>query len=283
MSARLPVLAGAWAAGDLDWTKARDMLAVLTPDNEAAWVERAKNVTSRQLDADLRATLMGQPPPSHVEPPKAPARTRLVYEVDTVGAELIRAVLQHARSTLGTDRDDVGDGEILVELLRRLMHDLPTGTAPSAERFKIVVQHCPDCGDTSGLNAELTDTTVLTSQCDAEIVEMREGPTRGHLTHNIPPAIRRAVLHRDRGECQVPGCTNCLYIEVHHVESRAFGGRHDEANLVTLCTTHHDLVHDGRLGIERRNGGGFVFTFPSGRVVERPLGNRLAMLRPLAR
>ena len=112
---------------------------------------------------------------------------------------------------------------------------------------------------------------------------MREGPTRGHLTHTIPPATRRAVLHRDRYECQVPGCTNGLYIEVHHVESRAFGGRHDEDNLVTVCSIHHDLVHDGRLGIERRKGGGFVFTFPSGRVVERPLVNRLAMSRPLAR
>jgi 5-methylcytosine-specific restriction endonuclease McrA len=265
---RLPVLDRAWSAGEVDWTKARDMLSILTPENEAAWVERAGRRTNRELEADLRVTLTGEPPPSHVEPPKAPARTRLTFTLDTVDAEIVKTVLQWARSTLGEDRDDVGDGELLAALLQRVMHDVPSTSAPTGERFRVVVQRCPECGQTSGLDAELTDTKELTASCDAEILEMREGPQRGHLTRTIPPATRRAVLQRDRYACQVPGCSNRLHLDVHHVKSRACGGGHDEDNLVTLCGVHHDLVHDGRLGVERR-GGALVFTFPSGRAVER--------------
>jgi 5-methylcytosine-specific restriction endonuclease McrA len=262
--------AAAWAAGEVAWTKARDMLKVLTPDNEAAWVERAKNVTSRQLEDDLDQTLMGEPPPSRTSERRAPSRQRLVFHVDTSDAEVIRTVIQWARSQLGEERDDVSDGEILASLVQRVMHDVPSDTAPTAERFRIVVQHCPDCGRTDAPDCELTEAVVAEAGCDAEVVELRDGPARGHLTHTIPPAVRRTVLHRDRCRCRVPGCDNRLFLDLHHLRSRTSGGRHDLANLLTVCSVHHRLIHDGRLAVETVPGG-LRFTFPTGRVVTAPL------------
>ena len=78
--------------------------------------------------------------------------------------------------------------------------------------------------------------------------------------------MRRAVLHRDHHRCRVPGCSNRLWLDLHHLEYFSAGGDNSEANLITLCSVHHQLLHDGRLGIERREEG-LLFRFGDGRVV----------------
>ena len=52
---------------------------------------------------------------------------------------------------------------------------------------------------------------------------------------SIPPALRRAMLERDRHRCQVPGCTHSTYVDVHHIQRRADGGSNVLGNLLTLC------------------------------------------------
>ena len=51
--AELPAVERAFAEGDLGWTKARELLRVVTPDVEEAWVERAKGLTNRQLEEQV--------------------------------------------------------------------------------------------------------------------------------------------------------------------------------------------------------------------------------------
>jgi hypothetical protein len=57
---------------------------------------------------------------------------------------------------------------------------------------------------------------------------------RAHQT--IPPARRRAVVARDQRRCQVPGCTNATWLDVHHLRLRSEGGLHSLENLVCVCT-----------------------------------------------
>ncbi|HEY8944683.1 MAG TPA: HNH endonuclease signature motif containing protein [Polyangiaceae bacterium] len=38
-------------------------------------------------------------------------------------------------------------------------------------------------------------------------------------------------------------------MDVHHVETRADGGGHDQNNLITICAAHHRAVHEGTLTI----------------------------------
>lgn len=70
--------------------------------------------------------------------------------------------------------------------------------------------------------------------CDASRVVMRhDGAGRvvevGARTRTIPPALRRALLHRDRG-CRFPGC-QVRVGEGHHVRHWAQGGPTTLSNL----------------------------------------------------
>jgi 5-methylcytosine-specific restriction endonuclease McrA len=74
-------------------------------------------------------------------------------------------------------------------------------------------------------------------------------------TQTIPPALRRAVLLRDQHRCQVPGCNNATWVDVHHLELRSDGGRHSLENLICACGSHHRAAHRGAITIDRNEGG----------------------------
>ncbi len=260
----LPVLDQAFASGALCWTKARELLAVITPEVEAAWVELACQSTSRELERAVAAHRPGEPPSGDAVKEAGPVR--LSFDMEPVEAEQVRALLAALRAAAGVSRDEVGDGTLLAQVATRVLDELDSTEAPTGERFRVVIEHCPSCGRTTAPEAEVSETHVGQACCDAEILEMREGPTRGHVSRAIPPATRRAVLQRDQHRCQVPGCSNRLWLDIHHLEYFRDGGDHSEQNLLTICCTHHQLVHDGLLGIELE-AEGLVFRFGDGRVV----------------
>ena len=260
----LPVLDQAFALGALCWTKARELLAVVTPEVEAEWVELACQSTSRELERTVAAHSPGEGP--HRAATKESGPVRLCFSMEPVEADQVRTLLATLRAAAGVSAEEVGDGALLAQASARLLEDLEDQDAPTGERFRIVIEHCPSCGRTEAPEAEVSETHVGQACCDAEILEMREGPTRGHITRSIPPATRRAVLQRDHHRCQVPGCSNRLWLDIHHLEYFRNGGDHSEGNLLTLCCTHHQLVHDGLLGIEKE-AEELVFRFGDERVV----------------
>src|SRR6266850_1419431 len=83
--------------------------------------------------------------------------------------------------------------------------------------------------------------------CDASRVVMqhdRDGRVMevAARTRTIPPAIRRALHHRDRG-CRFPGC-GVRFGQGHHIRHWAQGGPTTLANLTMLCRRHHRAVHE---------------------------------------
>ena len=81
--------------------------------------------------------------------------------------------------------------------------------------------------------------------CDATRVIMRHEPDGqitevGARTRTIPPAIRRALHHRDRG-CRFPGC-GLPFGQGHHIRHWAHGGPTTLSNLALLCRRHHRAV-----------------------------------------
>jgi len=56
--------------------------------------------------------------------------------------------------------------------------------------------------------------------------------------------LRDQVLRRDGWRCQACGAMSNL--EVHHRQFRSQSGNDSEQNLITLCSTCHTTVHDGR-------------------------------------
>jgi hypothetical protein len=86
----------------------------------------------------------------------------------------------------------------------------------------------------------------------------------GRRTPVVSPALRRAVIVRDRG-CRFPGCDRPhSWCDAHHVVHWADGGPTALPNLALLCRRHHRMVHaqggfrmklvDGRPQFRRPDG-----------------------------
>jgi 5-methylcytosine-specific restriction endonuclease McrA len=104
--------------------------------------------------------------------------------------------------------------------------------------------------------------------CDASRVVMRHDGA-GHLvaigarTRTIPPALRRALLHRDRS-CRFPGCAVRVG-QGHHLRHWAQGGPTTLENLVLLCRRHHRAVHEEGYRVTPGPDGTLRFHQPNGR------------------
>ena len=106
--------------------------------------------------------------------------------------------------------------------------------------------------------------------CDASRVVMRhdaEGRVVeiGARTRTIPPALRRALHHRDRG-CRFPGC-GVRFGQGHHIRHWANGGPTTLSNLALLCRRHHRAVHEEGYQLDRQPDGELRFRRPDGRVL----------------
>lgn len=263
---QLPLLARAMSEGELDWTKARELVTVATGDTEAAWISRAMASTSRALERDVSRARPGEPPPTEAEvAERAPERGRLVLEVDAADLATIRRALALMRSRCDLDASEVDDGALLAALAHRYLHDEGPDAGVSMERYCVVVDRCPDCRAAHTSEHDVSSTVADEAACDAAVLSEAPGATAGHVARVVPPATRRRVMRRARGGCEIAGCTNRLWLDVHHLRHRLHGGTHDDENLAVLCSAHHRAVHLGGLAVERGPSGKLEATHRVGR------------------
>jgi hypothetical protein len=157
-----------------------------------------------------------------------------------------------------------------------LHHGLEPGTP--GERYQVVVhvdakvladQDAPG----QSVLEEGTRVSAETSQrlaCDASRVVMRHDQDGrllevGARTRTIPPALRRALQHRDR-VCRFPGCS-VRFGQGHHIRHWAQGGPTTLSNLALLCRRHHRAVHEERFQVDRQPDGTLRFRRPDGRLL----------------
>ncbi len=189
-------------------------------------------------------------------------------------ADRFQVVLHVGAETLGKPTDVSAD--VPAETLRQLPHPLTrfpaetgrrlpdTGADVPAETFSQPTQTPRDLppkpsawlaeGD-MGVSAE----TARRLSCDAGIVGMRHGPDGdvldvGRKRRTVPPAIRRALEHRDGG-CRFPGC-GCRFTDAHHIIHWADGGETKLDNLILLCRRHHRALHEEGFRVEVIEGEG---------------------------
>jgi HNH endonuclease len=93
----------------------------------------------------------------------------------------------------------------------------------------------------------------------------------GRRTRTVPPALARALRSRDGG-CRFPGCTERRFVDAHHIEHWAHGGRTELGNLVQLCRRHHRLLHEGGYRLERGSKSALVFRRPDGQRIRAAAG-----------
>jgi hypothetical protein len=175
-----------------------------------------------------------------------------------------------------------------------LHHELDPG-APG-ERYQVVVHvdaavlADPDQPGQSAIEdgAHVPAGTSRRLACDASRIVMRQDQGGrvveiGARTRTIPPALRRALHHRDRG-CRFPGC-GVRVAEGHHLHHWAQGGPTTLSNLALLCRRHHRAVHEEGYQVAREPDGTLQFRHPDGRPLpEAPIspgipGDPVAILR----
>jgi len=117
----------------------------------------------------------------------------------------------------------------------------------------------------------ISSSTVRRLACDAGLVAVLED-SRGNIlnigrkSRSVPPAIRRALLLRDRA-CRYPGCGNTKFVDAHHIHHWHDGGETSLDNLVLLCRYHHRLLHEHSYSIEKDQQRNFRFINATGREI----------------
>ena len=105
----------------------------------------------------------------------------------------------------------------------------------------------------------ITADTARRVACDCAMTRVLLGPTSepidvGRCTRTIPPALRRALVVRDKG-CRFPGCDRPAdWCDGHHLIHWIDGGETNLSNTSLLCRRHHRFVHE--LGWQLRWGDG---------------------------
>ncbi|HTO10253.1 MAG TPA: DUF222 domain-containing protein [Candidatus Binatia bacterium] len=296
----LPRLAQALARGELSYSKVRALTRVATSQTEERLLALGKAGTAEHVERVVRAWRRVD---RNAENAQTTARHRSralhAYQDEDgmvviqgrltpeVGAVVLKA-LQAGCDAIYRDariNDPEGDPPtrsqqqadalgIIAEAA--LHHELDPG-APG-ERYQ-VVEHV-DAGVLSDVNdtgqsalqdgANVPAETSRRLACGASRVVMRHEPDGrvveiGARTRTIPPALRRALQHRDRG-CRFPGCGLAVG-QGHHIRHWAHGGPTTLSNLALLCRRHHRAVHEEGFSMERRPDGTLQFRRPDGRLL----------------
>jgi len=193
----------------------------------------------------------------------------------------LRAVLD-AESRSGTEDDDRTPAQRRADALGEICRQwLDMGDRPRVAGEKPHVTVTVGVGalrDGTGEPSELDHSGPVDPQvarrlaCDAAIMRVvMAGPSEpvdvGRRTPVIPPAMRRAVIVRDR-HCRFPSCDRPhTWCDAHHVVHWADGGPTALPNLLLLCRRHHRVVHQP---------GGFRLELVDGRpMFRRPDGMAL--------
>lgn len=119
----------------------------------------------------------------------------------------------------------------------------------------------PDMNDdwktrlTETTDGRLVDPTVLDRiACDAIVCRVVFGSTGellnfGRSTRLVPPALRQALIARDR-TCRIPGCGRpARWGDAHHIVAWQDGGLTDADNCVMVCRWHHTRIHTGQITV----------------------------------
>jgi hypothetical protein len=150
-----------------------------------------------------------------------------------------------------------------------------SATAGRANRFLVVVhvdaealRETSDVGQSILAGAHVSAETARRIACDCSRVVMvqdAEGRTVdvGRKMRAIPPAIRRALEHRDQG-CRFPGC-GLRICDAHHLKHWGDGGATRLSNLMLVCRRHHRALHEGGFRVVLSSAGEFTFYRPDGR------------------
>ncbi len=261
--AELPETAAALEAGQVSFSKVRELVRVATPEIEQVWLAHVDGLTVREVEQAVRGRKRGDRPDQRPDPDLDPRIVRM--ELPPAAYALFLEARRHLEREVG---QRMSDAEFMAVACRAVLGGPATETAPAKgdgpdepavhsnrPPHQIAIVVCEYCQrgwqDTPGRSIELPPSAIERAYCDAVVLgRVDDGAAiPPEPTRTIPSRVRRLVLARDHRRCVVPGCTSSQFVDVHHIKPRALGGEDVALNLITLCELHHSLHHDGCITI----------------------------------
>jgi hypothetical protein len=301
---KLPRIAASMARGELSYSKVRALTRVASPATERDLLNIALHGTAYHIERTVRLFRRAMQTEALAREARQQERRGVSYYWDEDGSLVLKARLPAVGGALVVKAleaalHQVPDHEVCAQsgeewplepstrradALVRLAQSGLKGKSrdpQTGEHYQVVIHVDAQTLTTPGAagRAEIEAGPALALQtikrigCDASLVGVIEDAkgqplSVGRRTRSIPPAIRRALRVRDAAGCQFPGCTFGKYLDAHHIEHWAEGGKTELANLVTLCRWHHRLVHEGGIAVRAGRGGGWRFFRDDGREFE---------------
>jgi hypothetical protein len=252
---KLPAVREAVATGELGYTKARELVSVVTPETQDTWLKVAKGTRKELIHEVKKAKRAAKVDPGQGEllpsspPVVAPRELPVSFRLNlTPEQEARRSALVERLHKLGGVPND--RAELMLDALAALLETkelqgqkFPRGHFSDRPPVQIHVHENAATGrmtvQTESGERELSRAESERMRCDAAVCEHG-----GRNTTTIPPRVRREVLARDKHRCLAPGCGRTRFLEIHHIVARNRGGSNHADNLVTLCATCHRLWHE---------------------------------------
>jgi Domain of unknown function (DUF222)/HNH endonuclease len=302
----LPALGGAFGDGSLSWDQLQPVLRMATPESDAFWAEAAPRESAGRLGRLARRSRPLSPEEDEEARRRRFLRLWWNREGDSLRLEgrLPReqgAALEAALMRRASQEPKLPDGT-WAPLDWRLADALASTASaalaadPDSDRATVLVTTDLETLTVGeglahvGNDHDITADTARRLACDCRmqlVVEDGEGRVVGvgRTTRTIPPWLDRLLKRRDQG-CRFPGCRRVRWTNGHHIQFWSEGGPTDLGNLVTLCGSHHELVHEKGWAIEGDPNGEIRFLRPDGRQHQpwfEPLCNefRTRLLDPL--
>ncbi len=221
----VPQLQEAVAIGALTVSKAKKIASILTPSNQAVWIDKAIGLSARALEREVVKVQPRELIPDRVRP-----LTETFSGLHCMIDRETEALLEEAKDLVS----------------RSLMSSSDVGTTLKAALKEFVERH------SNVRRARRAAAKAVAPGGRAEVKAKRGGKRVA-----LPAPIQHSINQRDGGQCTYEHpehgrCENRRWVELHHQVPVARGGSHSVDNIVTLCTFHHKGAHGtGRIRAER--------------------------------
>lgn len=289
----LPLIAAAFAAGTLSYSKVRALTRVATPDTEESLLRIALQSPAAHLDRLCRGLAKQTRTPTE----DADRCTgRWFYDDDGTlvvtarfrpedGARFLAALTRaEYERTRTTDAEPdltappppnpVPAMIAMADTVCTVAAESPVTAAGAEVLVHIGTADTPEVTPHAHVDdgPGLDSTTLAQLLCSATMRLVRHGRLGqtiewGHSRYRPTRAQVRILVLRDRC-CAVPGCGRTRFLHAHHVQFWSQGGTTDLDNLILLCGEHHRSLHEGCFTITAHGEQRFTFHHPCGRRVD---------------